>query len=49
MIDPSLGRRFQYSEAGSWDAAHFEKIMSFQAQLSAQYSQAYRLEGARIS
>ena len=43
LIDPVWGGVFQYSEAGSWDHPHFEKIMSFQAQYLRQYSQAYAL------
>ena len=43
LIDPVWGGVFQYSEAGSWSHAHFEKIMSFQAQYLRQYSQAYAL------
>lgn len=41
LIDPVWGGVYQYSEAGSWQKAHFEKIMSFQAQYLRQYSQAY--------
>src|SRR5437868_5484022 len=41
LIDPVWGGVYQYSEAGSWTHAHFEKIMSFQAQYLRQYSQAY--------
>jgi uncharacterized protein YyaL (SSP411 family) len=37
------GGVFQYSETGSWQKAHFEKIMSFQGQYLRQYSQAYAL------
>jgi uncharacterized protein YyaL (SSP411 family) len=43
LIDPVWGGVFQYSEAGSWNRQHFEKIMSFQAQYLRQYSQAYAL------
>src|ERR1700752_4670335 len=43
LIDPVWGGVFQYSEAGSWNRAHFEKIMSFQAQHLRQYSQAHAL------
>ncbi len=43
LIDPVWGGVYQYSEAGSWTHAHFEKIMSFQAQYLRQYSQAYAL------
>jgi len=43
LIDPVWGGVFQYSEAGSWNHPHFEKIMSFQAQYLRQYSQAYAL------
>lgn len=43
LIDPVWGGVFQYSEAGSWNKPHFEKIMSFQAQYLRQYSQAYAL------
>ena len=43
LIDPVWGGVYQYSEAGSWTNAHFEKIMSFQAQYLRQYSQAYAL------
>ena len=43
LIDPVWGGVYQYSEAGSWSHAHFEKIMSFQAQYLRQYSQAYAL------
>ena len=43
LIDPVWGGVYQYSEAGSWTKAHFEKIMSFQAQYLRQYSQAYAL------
>ena len=43
LIDPVWGGVFQYSETGSWQKPHFEKIMSFQAQYLRQYSQAYAL------
>lgn len=43
LIDPVWGGVFQYSEGGSWQKPHFEKIMSFQAQYLRQYSQAYAL------
>ena len=43
LIDPVWGGVYQYSEGGSWTHAHFEKIMSFQAQYLRQYSQAYAL------
>ena len=43
LIDPVWGGVFQYSETGSWQKAHFEKIMSFQGQYLRQYSQAYTL------
>ena len=43
LIDPVWGGVYQYSEGGSWTRAHFEKIMSFQAQYLRQYSQAYAL------
>ena len=43
LIDPVWGGAFQYSEGGSWQKPHFEKIMSFQAQYLRQYSQAYAL------
>src|SRR5438309_9599652 len=43
LIDPVWGGVYQYSEAGSWTHAHFEKIISFQAQHLRQYSQAYAL------
>ena len=43
LIDPVWGGVYQYSEAGSWSHAHFEKIMSFQAQYLRQYSQAYAM------
>ena len=43
LIDPVWGGVFQYSEGGSWRKAHFEKIMSFQAQYLRQYSQAHAL------
>ena len=43
LIDPVWGGVYQYSEGGSWTKAHFEKIMSFQAQYLRQYSQAYAL------
>ncbi|WP_338828420.1 thioredoxin domain-containing protein [Bradyrhizobium sp. 27S5] len=41
LIDPVWGGVFQYSEAGSWNRPHFEKIISFQSQYLRQYSQAY--------
>ena len=41
LIDPVWGGVYQYSEGGSWQKPHFEKIMSFQAQYLRQYSQAY--------
>jgi uncharacterized protein YyaL (SSP411 family) len=31
LIDPAWGGVYQYSTDGDWDHAHFEKIMSFQA------------------
>ncbi|MEN3351301.1 MAG: uncharacterized protein V7632_4936 [Bradyrhizobium sp.] len=43
LIDPVWGGVFQYSEAGSWNHPHFEKIISFQSQYLRQYSQAYAL------
>ncbi|MFO1112001.1 MAG: DUF255 domain-containing protein [Bradyrhizobium sp.] len=43
LIDPAWGGVFQYSEGGSWQKPHFEKIMSFQAQYLRQYSQAHAL------
>src|SRR6476659_6176125 len=43
LIDPVCGGVFQYSETGSWQKAHFEKIMSFQGQYLRQYSQAYAM------
>ncbi|WFU18318.1 DUF255 domain-containing protein [Bradyrhizobium sp. CB3481] len=43
LIDPVWGGVYQYSEGGAWTRAHFEKIMSFQAQYLRQYSQAYAL------
>ncbi len=43
LIDPVWGGVYQYSEGGSWDRVHFEKIISFQAQYLRQYSQAYAL------
>ena len=43
LIDPVWGGVFQYSETGSWQKAHFEKIMSFQGQYLRQYSQAYAM------
>ncbi len=43
LIDPVWGGVYQYSEGGSWTKAHFEKIISFQAQYLRQYSQAYAL------
>ena len=43
LIDPVWGGVFQYSETGSWQKPHFEKIMSFQGQYLRQYSQAYAL------
>ncbi|HXI08223.1 MAG: DUF255 domain-containing protein [Bradyrhizobium sp.] len=43
LIDPVWGGAYQYSEAGSWQKPHFERIMSFQAQYLRQYSQAYAL------
>ena len=43
LIDPVWGGVYQYSEGGSWTKAHFEKIMSFQAQYLRQYSQALSL------
>lgn len=43
LIDPVWGGVYQYSEGGSWTHAHFEKIISFQAQYLRQYSQAYAL------
>jgi uncharacterized protein YyaL (SSP411 family) len=43
LIDPVWGGVFQYSEGGSWNHPHFEKIMSFQAQYLRQYAQAYAL------
>jgi hypothetical protein len=41
LIDPVWGGVYQYSTDGDWDHPHFEKIMSFQAEVLRVYSQAY--------
>lgn len=41
LIDPAWGGMFQYSEAGSWQKPHYEKIMSIQASALRLYAQAY--------
>src|SRR4051794_2013775 len=41
LIDPVWGGVYQYSTDGDWDHPHFEKIMSFQAELLRVYSLAY--------
>lgn len=41
LIDPVWGGIYQYSTHGDWDHAHFEKIMSFQAECLRVYALAY--------
>ena len=41
LIDPVWGGVYQYSTDGDWDHAHFEKIMSYQADDMRVYAQAY--------
>jgi uncharacterized protein len=41
IIDPVWGGMYQYSEAGSWEKPHYEKIMSIQAAALRLYAQAY--------
>ncbi len=41
LIDPVWGGVYQYSTKGSWDNAHFEKIMSVQSDNLRVYSLAY--------
>jgi hypothetical protein len=41
LIDPAWGGVYQYSTHFNWDNAHFEKIMSFQAEYVRIYALAY--------
>jgi hypothetical protein len=41
LIDPVWGGVYQYSTDGDWDHPHFEKIMSFQAEVMRTYALAY--------
>lgn len=41
LIDPAWGGVYQYSTDGDWDHPHYEKIMSFQAEILRVYAQAY--------
>jgi uncharacterized protein YyaL (SSP411 family) len=41
LIDPVWGGVYQYSDSGTWDHPHFEKIMAFQAENLRTYAQAY--------
>jgi uncharacterized protein YyaL (SSP411 family) len=45
LIDPVWGGVYQYSTDGDWDHAHFEKIMSYQADDMRVYAQAYLATG----
>ena len=45
LIDPAWGGVYQYSTDGDWEHPHFEKIMSFQAEVLRTYSQAYAQTG----
>ena len=43
LIDPVWGGVYQYSDGGTWESPHFEKIMSMQAENLRVYAQAYVL------
>jgi len=45
IIDPVWGGIFQYSDDGTWDSPHYEKIMSSQANAVRLYATAYALLG----
>lgn len=42
LIDPVWGGLYQYSDGGSWDRPHFEKLMTYQAANLAGYAEGYR-------
>ncbi len=42
LIDPVWGGVYQYSAATDWNHAHFEKLMTYQAQNLEAYAHAYR-------
>ncbi len=41
LIDPVWGGIYQYSHGGNWDNPHFEKLVSFQAEVLRAYALAY--------
>ncbi len=43
LIDPVWGGIYQYSDGGTWDRPHFEKLMTFQAIALENYAEAYAL------
>jgi hypothetical protein len=45
IIDPAWGGIFQYSDDGTWNSPHYEKIMSAQANAVRLYATAYTLLG----
>ena len=45
IIDPVWGGIFQYSDDGTWNSPHYEKIMSSQANAVRLYATAYALLG----
>ena len=47
IIDPVWGGIFQYSDDGTWNSPHYEKIMSSQANAVRLYATAYALLGDR--
>ena len=48
LIDPVWGGMFQYSDDGTWDAPHYEKIVSVQAGAIESFAAAYRITGNRV-
>ena len=42
LIDPVWGGLYQYSDGGSWDRPHFEKLMTYQAANLAGYAEGFR-------
>lgn len=43
LIDPVWGGIYQYSDSGTWDRPHYEKLMSYQAPALDNYARAYAL------
>ncbi len=45
LVDPVWGGIYQYSTGSTWDAPHYEKLMTFQALNLEAYAEAYALLG----